>query len=191
VRKGTSGARDQHFPRELVRTSESRRYDRDFWAKVDQSGGLFACWPWLGPRHGQGYGRTWYNGGPVYAHRVAFALANGTSPAGLDICHTCDNPPCCNPAHLWAGTARDNLKDAAAKGRIRGGNLPGEAHPLHKLTWAAVRDIRARAASESQHALAREYHVSQVAVHFIVTGKTWRELTTDFRLSALCPDGAA
>lgn len=145
-------------------------------ALFDRSGGPDACWPWTGPRHRAGYGRVWQDGAYRYAHRVAWEEANGPIPPGLDICHTCDNPPCGNPAHLFAGTARDNLRDASGKGRLRGwtDGRRGEAHPAHKLTWAKVRDIRARA-GQSQRALASEYHVSQVAIHFILTGKTWPE----------------
>jgi hypothetical protein len=96
----------------------------------------------------------------------------------LDICHTCDNEPCCNPAHLWAGTAQDNIRDARDKGRLGGwaDGRSGERVWNHKLTWRKVREIRAKAgAGQSQHALGHEYGVSQVAIHFVVTGKTWRE----------------
>jgi hypothetical protein len=139
-----------------VRAAGPARYDR-FWDQVDQSGGLWARWPWLGPRR-NGYGMLWHGNKRRGAHRIAFEMANGPVPAALDVLHTCDNPPCCNPAHLWTGTARDNLRDASAKGRLRGGaGAVGEASPRHKLTWAAVRDIRARqAAGESQRSLGRE-----------------------------------
>lgn len=187
VRTVTGGAKRHQFPH---RTSETPRFVR-FWAQVDQSGGLWACWPWLGPRR-NGYGMLWHGGKRRGAHRIAFELTHGRIPAGLDILHTCDNPPCCNPTHLWTGTARDNLRDAARKGRIRGGNLRGETSPNHKLTWAAARDIRKRqAAGESQHGLAREYGVSQPTIHFIVTGRTWRELTDTSPLRDLCPVGAS
>ncbi len=169
-------------------TAHNQHY-RKLYARVDRSGGPDACWPWTGPRNGTGYGRVWQDGAYRYAHRVAYEEAYGAIPDGLDICHTCDNPPCCNPAHLWAGTARENLRDAASKGRLRGwaDGRNGEAVHNHKLTWDAVRAIRARqAAGESQHALAREYGVTQVNIHFIVTGKTW-QLTNTPRSRAYCP----
>jgi hypothetical protein len=157
-----------------------RNYDyrKSFDDLVDSSAGPEACWPWRGRRSPGGYGRGSF-GTTTYAHRRAYELAVGPVPAGLDVCHACDNPPCCNPAHLWAGTARDNLRDAVAKGRLTAVFRTGERATFHKLTWPAVRDIRARyAAGESQRSLGRAHRVSQVTVHFIVTGKTWPEPTS-------------
>jgi hypothetical protein len=89
-----------------------------FWAKVDVSDSA-SCWPWTGHRDARGYGRTTKRS--TTAHRVAWEVTHGEIPAGLFVCHRCDNPPCCNPAHLFLGTAGDNARDMAAKGRVRGG----------------------------------------------------------------------
>jgi hypothetical protein len=94
-----------------------------FWPKVDTTGD---CWIWTGVRDGYGYGRIWrgdfvLDGGTtkeVRAHRVAWSLVNGAVPAGLDVCHRCDNPPCCNPAHLFLGTRSENMLDAGVKSRF-------------------------------------------------------------------------
>jgi hypothetical protein len=88
-----------------------------FSAKVDRSGGPDACWPWRGFRDPKDYGHFFFDGAYVYAHREAWAQANGLIPEGLCILHRCDNPPCCNPAHLWPGTKAENNADKAAKGR--------------------------------------------------------------------------
>jgi hypothetical protein len=77
------------------------------------------CIEWTGQRLPSGYGRVW---DPVrkrreLVHRIAYAETFGPIPDGMCVCHTCDNPPCHNPAHLWLGTKADNNRDRAAKGR--------------------------------------------------------------------------
>ena len=79
------------------------------------------CWIWLGSNDGgSGYGSVQWRGKMRKAHRVAYEIAHGAPPPDhLDVCHHCDNPPCCRPSHLFVGTVRDNLRDAYAKGRIK------------------------------------------------------------------------
>ena len=89
------------------------------WAKVDRRGPE-ECWPWTGARRGRGYGHLGSGGRgqpSIAAHRAVFTLTHGPIPPGMVVCHTCDNRICCNPAHLWLGTQRDNLMDMIAKGR--------------------------------------------------------------------------
>lgn len=75
------------------------------------------CWEWARARHPGGYGATCYNGKQTKAHRLAYLLFVGPLPDGAWVLHSCDNPPCCNPAHLYAGTATDNNRDTVRRQR--------------------------------------------------------------------------
>lgn len=89
-----------------------------FWSRVDQSGGVDACWPWITGRFTNGYGCFRADMRNQRAHRWLLGYLRG-KPLGFGemACHHCDNPPCCNPAHLFVGTAKDNAQDMVAKGR--------------------------------------------------------------------------
>lgn len=95
-----------------------------FWARVDKSAGQDRCWIYNGFRKWDGYGwlaRKQPDGKTKYmtSHRYAWILTHGEPEAGKCILHTCDNPPCCNPAHLYLGTQKDNSDDKMRRGRFR------------------------------------------------------------------------
>lgn len=106
------------------------RLGRSFWDFVDKTQGRTACWSWTGPRNRSGYG-AWSR---ELAHRAAYRLTHGAVPDGLYVCHRCDNPPCVNPAHLYAGTPKDNVHDMFARGRSA--VVPRKSHCIrgHELT---------------------------------------------------------
>jgi DNA invertase Pin-like site-specific DNA recombinase len=105
---------------------------------------------------------------------VVYELTVGPIPEGLFVLHSCDNPPCCNPAHLRAGTQKENIEDAVERDRL----ARGRALPQAKLTEAAVREIRRRSGEgRSQRAVAAEFGVSHDTVGKILRGKRWTHVT--------------
>ena len=159
-------------------------WDR-FWLRVDASGGSSACWPWRGGRDSKGYGSFCANGRDKKAHTVAYHLVYGHPPSGKPcILHHCDNPPCCNPSHLWAGTKADNNADRTVKGRgwlppeesRKGRHACGERVAGAKLRAVDVQEIRKRAVWESKSALARTFGVSRRAVQLLLQRRTWRHV---------------
>lgn len=134
------------------------------------------CWPWIGRRDPNGYGRLDYEGRPQSAHRIAYLLANGELRPDMAVCHACDNPPCCNPAHLWAGTQGDNARDMFAKGR--NAVIPprrGEASSKSKLTAAEVIDIFKSA--EPNRVIAARHGITATAVYLIKKRRNWAHVT--------------
>lgn len=88
--------------------------EEKFWSKVAKSDG---CWEWQGARRGNGYGVIYKQGKGTQAHRLSWTITNGAIPAGMYVCHKCDNRPCVRPDHLFLGTHTDNMRDCGAKGR--------------------------------------------------------------------------
>ena len=140
------------------------------WSRVPAKGSN-DCWEWSGYRNEHGYGALKGR----LAHRLVWQLERGPIPDGMNVCHRCDNPPCCNPAHLFLGTQSDNVHDMVSKGRRRGGNVAGERNGASKLTDADVASIRERYVPRkvTLRQLATEYGVSDSAISMIVNGRRW------------------
>ncbi len=160
----------RHVP--MRQTREQR-----FWARVEKTS---SCWFLRSKPNDQGYGIFDNRGQKEKAHRVAWELTNGPIPDGLNVLHNCpggDNRRCCNPAHLWLGTLKDNSQDMMAKGTNKKQLLAGEDNPKAKLTWVKVREIRERLSTGgvTQLQLAAEYGCKRVAISYIATGRNWKE----------------
>ena len=148
-------------PRKTMLARFSEKY------RVDESG----CWIWTAALDDKGYGKIGRSrkAGPEQAHRVSYRLFRG-DPSGLCVCHSCDNRACVNPGHLFLGTQKDNMRDAAKKRRTAWGSRHGKA----KLTPSAVLAIRNSQASVSD--LARQHGVVVSAVINIKARRRWGNL---------------
>lgn len=137
-----------------------------FWTKVDKSG---ECWLWTAGRiggKGDWYGRFSVGGRNIYAHRSAWILTHGPIPDGLEVCHQCDVPACCNPSHLFLGTHRENNQDAARKGRFH-----VRRPTRQKVTTDQLAEIDVLlAAGAKQVDIAHYYGVSKTWVCLYVKG---------------------
>ncbi len=133
------------------------------------------CELWAGPIRRDGYGQLRHRGKVVKAHRVAYEKAYGPIPAGMCVCHKCDNPACVRVSHLFLGTHADNVADKVGKGRQY---CPtGELHGRAKLTEAAVLAMRAKALSGSSRTeLSREYGVTEQHVGYVLSRKSWKHI---------------
>lgn len=160
----------QHNDGECLRplSGVALTFEQRFWSKVDKRS-AHECWEWKIPNT-RGYGFISVNGrggGMKAAHRVSYELANGPIPDGHLIRHTCDNPPCCNPAHMILGDHDSNMLDMRVRERSR----------TTKLTASQVREIRTRLANgESRGFMADEYGVSKVNVGRIERNEIWRHV---------------
>lgn len=136
----------------------------------DDSGGPDVCWPWTGGVDDWGYGVLRWKNRAFKAHRVAFRVDRGYWPTEDKplVLHHCDNPPCCNPAHLYAGTNSDNTRDKVERGRLVVHS--GEDHVAALLTMQQASEIRDRYAAGgiSMKALGEGYGVSEATVWKIV-----------------------
>lgn len=142
-----------------------------FLSPPDENG----CTVWMRSRCRDGYGTIRVDGRTLSTHRVAWELANGPIPPKQHVLHHCDNPPCCNPEHLFLGTHTDNMADRARKGRTnRDSRNQGKANGNAKLTDDLVIEIRHRVAvGERRSVVAASIGVHRATVDFVVNRKIW------------------
>lgn len=181
----------------LIRLGFPQLTDSDikrFWSHVEIKGDS-NCWNWNGMKD-VGYGlfrivdKTRKRGKRIIrSHQVSYFLSTNNWPVGFCVCHSCDNPSCCNPKHLWIGTDKDNARDRNKKGRVASGcrngrstkphsTARGESHPKAKLTVEEVLEIRRLCQSEgaSLKIIGSKFGVMASTVYNIMKKNIWKHI---------------
>lgn len=136
---------------------------------------LSGCWNWTGVIVRGGYGQYRHAGKMVYAHRFAYEREFGAIPGGLFVCHSCDNPKCCNPAHLFLGNHADNMRDKVSKDRQS--RQQGALNPSAKLREKDVLEIlEFRELGMPITRLAKAYGVTKQTISQICSGQKWAHI---------------
>ncbi len=154
--------------------------EENFWNRVDIKDDV-GCWEWKGSFYRNGYGRFSYGCKYVLAHRLSYLFKFGNIPKGMLVCHSCDNPSCVNPNHLFLGNHSDNMKDAFLKKRhlpLIPPNNEGENCGTHKLCNENVIEIR-RIYSDGNYTysdIAKLFNVSKQNICNIVNRKRWKHI---------------
>lgn len=132
------------------------------------------CWPWLGYKNDRNYGIVKFSGGLFRATRIIYFMETGVDPGQFMVCHSCDNPPCCNPKHLFLGTGKQNSQDASQKGLY----TRGEKQWRSVLTDELVVQIRALNKNEGigYRRISKRLNVSYQAVQGVLYGITWKHI---------------
>ena len=164
-----------------------------FWFHIKR-GEPNECWEWQLSVSGSGYGQFQLAGKPRKAHRIAYYLGHGIEPGEYLVCHSCDNTLCCNPSHLFLGTAGDNAADRNGKGRNNppaGWRSGRRTHPERtargervggsKLTTDQVRDIRAlyAAGGTTQQELGDRFGVKRETIGYVIRGDNWLHVASE------------
>ena len=131
------------------------------------------CWEWDGGVDSWGYGQFFKYKKTHKAHRTMYKEIYGNIPFGMFVCHTCDNPKCINPDHLWLGTPKENAHDRDKKGRHH--KFVGEEHPQAKLNWELVKMIRQNPHKYTQKKLADICGVSLSTIRDVVYNRYWKD----------------
>lgn len=147
--------------------------------QIDSSAGTDACWPWTASIDKNGYGEIRINHETYFAHRIALSVLGGVPVKDTEVVrHNCDNPICCNPRHLIAGTQSDNVRDMIERGRQQDYSaIPrGERHGCAKITREQAISIF-NATGGGHRKIAKRLGVSYDIVRRIKLGRSWSDVT--------------
>ena len=135
------------------------------------------CWEWQGFKGKGGYGIL-HHGKRLRAHRVSYEIHYAEPLGELHCLHSCDNPSCVNPFHLFSGTNTDNVKDKVMKGRAYTGNQQGQNNGNSKLTDDIVKEIRLlyNSGGYTTIQLGEKYGVHRSTISYIINNKTYTHL---------------
>lgn len=141
------------------------------------------CWPWTAAKNPDGYGQLFAGRRgrpPLRAHVVAYEIEHGAVPPGLHVLHRCDHPPCCNPAHLYAGTNYQNILDKMERRRHARVGLRGSRNPNAAITENIVLEIRRMLAVDDSRVTSKiilaRYGITKSMLYTIRHGKAWRHV---------------
>lgn len=153
-----------------------KEFDKDNFESKIELIPFHECWEWVASKTGMGYGNFWFNKKSVAAHRLSYELYVGDIPVNGVVCHSCDNPGCVNPRHLFVGTQKDNIRDCLNKKRLY--IAVGESNKSSKLKNKDIVEIRYKYLSNkySMQELGDLYEVKRLTIFNIIHRISWKHV---------------
>jgi predicted nucleic acid-binding Zn ribbon protein len=167
---GVVGNKNRVFWKSATVDQKKRRIEKFFNSKVIKKDG---CWGWSASLDKNGYPMIFAGHTKVKGHRVSYEIFKGEIPKGFCVCHSCDNPTCTNPEHLWICTKYENQLDKQKKGR----SSKCENHYISKLKNDDAKEIKKMISLGIPCTrIAKKYKVHNMAIYNIKYGKSWKHI---------------